>query len=79
MIDKQRLEEKCSTWNIAPVSYTHLDVYKRQLFFCFTFPLAFSLYYVISNIVMTAQTQVMRKFYDPEKMRKMCIRDSFWA
>ena len=24
----------------------------------------------ISNIVMTAQTQVMRKFYDPEKMRK---------
>jgi len=40
------------------------------LFFCFTFPLAFSLYYVISNIVMTAQTQIMRKFYDPEKMRK---------
>ena len=40
------------------------------LFFCFTYPLAFSLYYVISNIVMTVQTQVMRKVYDPEKMRK---------
>lgn len=40
------------------------------LFFCFTYPVAFSLYYVISNIVMTVQTQVMRKFYDPEKMRK---------
>ena len=40
------------------------------LFFCFTYPLAFSLYYVISNIVMTVQTQIMRKFYDPEKMRK---------
>ena len=40
------------------------------LFFCFTYPLAFSLYYVISNIVITAQTQVMRKVYDPEKMRK---------
>ena len=40
------------------------------LFFCFTFPLAFSLYYVISNIVMTVQTQVMRKVYDPDKMRK---------
>ena len=40
------------------------------LFFCFTYPLAFSLYYVISNIVMTVQTQAMRKFYDPEKMRK---------
>ena len=40
------------------------------LFFCFTYPLAFSLYYVISNIVMTVQTQVMRKIYDSEKMRK---------
>ena len=40
------------------------------LFFCFTYPLAFSLYYVISNIVMTVQTQIMRKVYDPEKMRK---------
>ena len=41
-----------------------------SLFFCFTYPQAFSLYYVISNIVMTVQTQVMRKVYDPEKMRK---------
>ena len=40
------------------------------LFFCFTYPQAFSLYYVISNIVMTVQTQVMRKMYDPDKMRK---------
>ena len=40
------------------------------LFFCFTVPCAFSLYYVISNIVMTVQTQVMRKVYDPDKMRK---------
>ena len=40
------------------------------LFFCFTYPQAFSLYYVISNIVMTVQTQVMRKVYDPETMRK---------
>ena len=40
------------------------------LFFCFTYPLAFYLYYVISNIVMTVQTQAMRKVYDPDKMRK---------
>ena len=40
------------------------------LFLCFTYPLAFSLYYVISNIVMTVQTQAMRKVYDPDKMRK---------
>ena len=33
-------------------------------------PCAFSLYYVISNIVMTFQTQIMRKIYDPEKMKE---------
>ena len=40
------------------------------LFFCFTVPCAFSLYYVISNVIMTVQTQVMRKIYDPEKMKE---------
>ena len=40
------------------------------VFFCFTVPCAFSLYYVISNIVMTVQTQIMRKIYDPEKMKE---------
>ena len=40
------------------------------VFFCFTVPCAFSLYFVISNIVMTVQTQVMRKVNDPDKMRK---------
>ena len=40
------------------------------VFFCFTVPCAFSLYYVISNIVMTVQTQLMRKIYDPEKMKE---------
>lgn len=39
------------------------------LFFCFTVPCAFSLYYVISNIIMTVQSLVMRKIYDPEKMK----------
>ena len=33
-------------------------------------PLMYLFFYVISNIVMTVQTQVMRKVYDPEKMRK---------
>ena len=58
---KQDLASMKLTMYMMPLMY---------LFFCFTYPLAFSLYYVISNIVMTAQTQVMRKFYDPEKMRK---------
>lgn len=39
------------------------------LFFCFTVPCAFSLYYVISNIIMTVQSLVMRKIYDPDKMK----------
>ena len=48
-----------------------LTMYMMPLMYlCFTYPLAFSLYYVISNIVMTVQTQVMRKVYDPDKMRK---------
>ena len=37
------------------------------LFFCFTVPCAFSLYYVVSNILMTVQSIIMKKIYDPEK------------
>ena len=39
------------------------------LFFCFTVPCAFSLYYVVSNILMTVQSLIMKKIYDPEKMK----------
>ena len=39
------------------------------LFFCFTVPCAFSLYYVVSNILMTVQSLLMKKIYDPEKMK----------
>ena len=39
------------------------------LFFCFTVPSAFSLYYVVSNILMTVQSLLMKKIYDPEKMK----------
>ncbi len=39
------------------------------VFFCFTVPTAFSLYYVVSNIIMTAQSAILRKVYDPEKMK----------
>ncbi len=47
------------------------------VFFCFTVPCAFSLYYVISNIVMTVQTQVMRKIYDPRDEGAGQGRDRF--
>lgn len=39
------------------------------VFFCFTVPTAFSLYYVVSNILMSVQSAVMRRIYDPEKMK----------
>lgn len=39
------------------------------VFFCFTVPTAFSLYYVVSNVLMTVQSIVMRKLYDPEKVK----------
>ena len=40
------------------------------VFFCFTVPSAFSVYYVISNIIMTVQSIIMRKIYDPDKMKQ---------
>lgn len=45
------------------------------VFFCFTVPCAFSLYYVISNIIMTVQTQILRKIYDPEKMKAQVLEE----
>ena len=38
-------------------------------FFRFTVPTAFSLYYVISNVVMMIQSAVMKKIYDPDKVK----------
>ena len=39
------------------------------VFICFTVPTAFSLYYVISNVVMMIQSAVLKKIYDPEKVK----------
>lgn len=39
------------------------------VYFCFTVPMAFSLYYCISNVLMLAQIIVCKKIYDPEKMK----------
>ena len=46
------------------------------VFFCFTVPCAFSLYYVISNIVMTVQTQVMRKIASRRKEEKRGVKST---
>ena len=45
------------------------------LFFCFTVPCAFSLYYVVSNILMTVQSLFMKKIYDPEKMKEEVLAE----
>lgn len=38
-------------------------------YFCFTVPVAFSLYYVISNLLMFVQSVLLKKMYDPEKIK----------
>ncbi len=45
------------------------------LFFCFTVPCAFSLYYVVSNILMTVQSIVMKKVYDPQKIKEEVLAE----
>ncbi len=39
------------------------------IFICFTVPTAFSLYYVISNVVMVIQSAVMKKIYNPDEVK----------
>lgn len=39
------------------------------VFFCFTAPTAFSLYYVVGNVLMAFQSIFMKKLYDPEKIK----------
>ncbi len=39
------------------------------VFFCFTVPTAFSLYYVVGNVLMAFQSIFMKKLYDPEKIK----------
>lgn len=38
-------------------------------YFCFTVPVAFSLYYVVSNLLMFVQSVLLKKMYDPEKIK----------
>lgn len=38
-------------------------------YFCFTVPVGFSLYYTVSNVLMLAQSMILKKKYDPEVMK----------
>ena len=40
------------------------------VYFGFTVPVGFSLYYTASNVVMLVQSIILKKMYDPEEMKK---------
>ena len=40
-----------------------------MVYFSFTVPVAFSLYYTVSNVLMIVQSEVMRRVYNPEKVK----------
>lgn len=40
------------------------------VFFCFNVPVAFSLYYTVSNVLMFGQSILLKKIYDPEEYKK---------
>ncbi len=44
-------------------------------FFAFRVPIGFSLYYTVSNIVMTIQQMVLRRMYNPVKIREQVERE----
>ena len=59
----------------AFVFFAMVSMWLMYLFFCFTVPCAFSLYYVVSNILMTVQSIFMKKIYDPEKMKEEVLAE----
>ena len=50
---------------LKPVSYTHLDVYKRQ-----------GIYWIASAVFRTLSTVIVNKYFDI-KYLEMCIRDRY--
>ncbi len=46
-----------------------LTMYMMPLMYVFCFTVPSALYYVVSNILMTVQSLLMKKIYDPEKMK----------
>lgn len=45
------------------------------IYFGFTVPVAFSLYYTTMNLAMTAQTLVAKRIYDPQKMKEQLAEE----
>ena len=60
---------------IAPVSYTHLDVYKRQVIWRSSAQMPALIFTARERMARLSVSFPPRPF---PSMRKMCIRDSFW-
>ena len=45
------------------------------VYFGFTVPVGFSLYYTISNILGFVQSVILKKMYDPEKMKAQVVAE----
>ncbi len=45
------------------------------VFFCFQVPVAFSLYYTVSNLLMFVQSALLKKIYDPEEYKKQLAEE----
>ena len=45
------------------------------VYFCFTVPVAFSLYYTISNVLMAMQSAVLRRVIDPDKIKAQVLAE----
>lgn len=43
--------------------------------FCFRVPVAFSLYYTVSNVLMFVQSIVLKKIYDPEEYKQQLAEE----
>lgn len=46
-----------------------------MVFFSFSVPVAFSLYYTVSNVLMTVQSMILKKIIDPEKIKAQMIAE----
>ena len=69
-LDQTRLNEQARTW-VNPVSYTHLDVYKRQAIYC---QINF-IEHPLSRKLLNMQIALKKKFWKHLKQEKCLIHN----
>lgn len=77
MLASQFIVMKTSGQQQGQTSMLVMTVVMSVMFgwFAFTVPVGFSLYYTISNVVQTIQQLVLRKMYDPEKIKAEIMQE----